>query len=81
MPQNIYPIYYIQTLKELEKKESTKRELREKLNLTNSRLYRAIYKLQIDGLITKEVRNEEEFWKLTEKGREYLKQLKELVTA
>lgn len=80
MPQNVYPIYYIQILKELEKKERTKQELRESLKLTNSQLYRAIYRLVLDGLIIKEIKNGKELWKLTENGREYLRQLKEIVT-
>ena len=81
MAQNIYPFYYIRILKELEKKESTKKELREKLGIPTSKVYRAIYRLQIDELIAKEMRDGVEFWKLTDKGREYLKQLKELVNA
>ena len=78
---NVYPIYYIQVLRELEKGDKTKRELREKLGLSNSHLYRAIYRMQVDGLVVREQRGREEILKLTEKGREYLEDLRRLLTA
>jgi len=81
MPQNLYPIYYIQVLKQLEKNESTKRELLQKLNLTHNKLYRSLDRLQLDGLVAKEMKDGKEYYKLTEKGKEYLELLKKLVNA
>jgi len=81
MPQNMYPIYYIQVLKQLEKNESTKRELLQKLNLTHNKLYRSLDRLQLDGMVIKETKDGKEYFKLTEKGKQYLELLKKVVNA
>ena len=80
MPANVYPIYYIQVLRELEKGDKTKRELREKLGLPNSSIYRAIYRMQVDGLVVREQKGREEIVRITEKGKEYLETLRRLLS-
>ncbi len=63
------------------KNESTKRELLQKLNLTHNKLYRSLDRLQLDGLVAKEMKDGKEYYKLTEKGKEYLELLKKLVNS
>lgn len=81
MSKNLYPIYYLEVLKEIEKGEKSFTELRERTKLDRNKLWRALTRLQLDGLIQKAGEGRNEKHRITEKGREYLKQLKELVTA
>ena len=79
--KNLYPIHYLEVLKEIEKGEKSFTELRERTKLDRNKLWRALTRLQLDGLIQKVGEGRNEKYRITEKGREYLKQLKELVTA
>ena len=81
MTKNLYPIHYLEVLKEIEKGEKSFTELREITKLDRSKLWRALTRLQLDGLIQKTSNEINAKYRITEKGREYLKQLKELVTA
>ncbi|ADX82318.1 ArsR family transcriptional regulator [Sulfolobus islandicus] len=81
MSKNLYPIHYLEVLKEIEKGEKSFTELREITKLDRNKLWRALTRLQLDGLIQKAGEGRNEKYRITEKGREYLKQLKELVMA
>ncbi|MEM4114648.1 ArsR family transcriptional regulator (plasmid) [Sulfolobus tengchongensis] len=74
-----YPIYYYSILRELEKGAKTKKELKKKLSLSDSKLYRAYYRLLLDGIITREEKEGNEYLILTDKGKELLRSLREIV--
>ena len=75
-----YTLDHIRVLKLLENNSSFKKEdLRKNTGLQPVRLYRVITRLLIDGLIEKENKDGAEYYKITEKGREYLRQLREVL--
>lgn len=75
-----YTLDHIKVLKLLENNSNFKKEdLREKTGLQPVRLYRVITRLIIDGLIEKENKDGVEYYKITEKGRGYLRQLREVL--
>lgn len=81
MSKNLYPIYYLEVLKEIEKGEKNFTELRERTKLDGNRLYRALMRLQLDGLIVKTSNEYNAKYRITEKGREYLERIKRTVNA
>lgn len=75
-----YTLDHIKVLKLLENNSNFKKEeLREKTGLQSVRLYRVITRLIVDGLIEKENKDGEEYYRITEKGRGYLRQLREVL--
>ena len=80
MAKTLYPIHYLEVLKEIEKGEKNFTELREITKLDRNKLWRALTRLQLDGLIQKDGDEYNAKYRITEKGREYLEQLKKLVT-
>jgi len=49
MSKNLYPIHYLEVLKEIEKGEKSFTELRERTKLDRNKLWRALTRLQLEG--------------------------------
>ncbi|MFP3347461.1 MAG: hypothetical protein RXR17_08540 [Sulfolobaceae archaeon] len=53
MSKNLYPIHYLEVLKEIEKGEKSFLEFRERTKLDMNKLWRALTRLQLEGAITR----------------------------